>query len=477
MKVIYNANLIDKNTNLRGFIVLENEKIIAVEQHNAEKPALEEIKNAIKKSAASNSTGTSLDETQLASLTSSDITYIDANSLTVMPAFIDMHAHFRYPGQPQKEDLDSGLAAARNGGFGTLVLMPNTNPVISSREQALAVMNEAREKKMSNIFQTTSITKDFDGTDTTHITSLDSKNFPVITEDGHDVLSKDVMFDGMKKAAEKNIIVSCHSEDPNLAIEARTYRQNALKLMKEYNIPAWGVVPQGLEVPQKIYDEIQANLEKANDLLRTAEDTFTERNIELAHRAGARVHICHVSTKGSIDAVRKAKDSKWNCTAEITPHHIALTGTKIPEIFALVNPPLRSEEDRRAVIEALRDGTADTISTDHAPHTSDDKAAGAPGFTGSETAFAVCNTVLVKQENFSLNKLSELMSANAAKILGLKKGLLAPGYDADLVFVDPEEKWTVHAADFASKGKASPFEGKELIGRVKKLFVGGREIS
>lgn len=482
MNIIYNANLIDKNTTLTGFIVLENEKIIALEKHNSEKPALEEIKNAIKKSAASNSTDNSIDKTQFSSPEESDITYTDAQNLTVMPAFIDMHAHFRYPGQPQKEDLDSGLAAARNGGFGTLVLMPNTNPVISSREQALAVMNEAREKKMSNIFQTTSITKDFGGTDTTHITKLDCKNFPVITEDGHDVLSADVMFDGMKKAAANKIIVSCHSEDPDLAVEARTYRQNALKLMKEYNIPAWGVVPQGLEVPQKIYNEIQANLEKANDLLRTAEDTFTERNLLLAEKADCRVHIAHVSTKGSIDFVREAKkkaaslSKKYKVSCEITPHHLALTGTKIPEIFALVNPPLRSETDRRSLIEALRDGTADTISTDHAPHTADDKAAGSPGFTGSETAFAVCNTVLVKQEGFTLNKISELMSANAAEILGLKKGLLKPGYDADLVFVAQDEKWTVRAAEFKSKGKASPFEGKELTGKVKSLYIGGRKI-
>ncbi|MCR5613876.1 dihydroorotase [Treponema sp.] len=454
MLIIYNANLIDRDTTGKGFVVCNEEKIISVEFNDGSRPS-------------SYNNGNSFAD---------DAIIYDANGLTLMPAFIDMHAHFRYPGQPQKEDLDSGLAAARNGGFGTLVLMPNTNPVISSYESAMAVITEARAKKMSNIFQTTSITRGFEGKDTSHLDSINSKDIPVITEDGHDVLSADIMLDGMKKAAEKGVIVSCHCEDPSLAVRAREYRQRALALMKEYKIPAWGVIPSDIQVPQNVYDEIAQNLSTANELLQVAEDTCTYRNLELAHIAGCHVHICHVSTKGSIDAVRDAKAKGYDCTCEVTPHHIALTGDKIPEILALVNPPLRHSIDRRAVIDALRDGTADTIATDHAPHTADDKASGAPGFTGSETAFAVCNTVLVKEEGFSLNKLSSLMSSRSAEILGLKKGLLQSGYDADLVLVDPDEKWTVHAADFSSKGKASPFENKKLIGRVKKLFVGGREI-
>lgn len=449
MLVIYNTIITDKEKSGLGFVILENGKITLAQICNEKKPEVTGAKEQ---------------------------DYIDAQGLTLMPAFIDLHAHFRYPGQPLKEDLDSGLAAAKNGGFGTLVLMPNTNPVMSSYEQAKAVMEEARSKKMSNIFQTVSITKNFEGSDTTHIDSLNSQEFPVITEDGHDVISATVMLDGMKKAAAKGIIVSCHSEDPLLAQEARVYRQNALALMKEYKIPAWGVIPADIKVPEQVYSQISENLSKANDLLQVAEDTCTYRNIELANLAGCQVHIAHCSTKGSIDAVRQAKEKGYKCTVEITPHHIGLTGDKLPEILALVNPPLRHETDRRALIESLRDGTADTISTDHAPHTSDDKTAGAPGFTGLETAFAVCNTVLCKQEKFSLQKLSELMSANAAKILGLKKGLIKENYDADLVLVDPDEKWTVKAADFASKGKASPFEGKELTGKVKKLIVGGRII-
>lgn len=469
MLVIYNAILVDRNISQKGYIVCDKDKILSVHKNDGEKPDAAELKTD---NAAMPGSGKITDN----AVTKDNITYYDAHGLTLMPAFIDMHAHFRYPGQPQKEDLDSGLAAAKNGGFGTLVLMPNTNPVISSYEDAMSVINQARARKMSNIFQTASITKNFEGRDTSHILNLNPKEIPVITEDGHDVLSADIMLDGMKKAASKNIIVSCHCEDPDLAVCARGYRQKALALMKEYKIPAWGVIPSDIKVPQNILDEITENLSKANELLEKAEDTFTERNIKLAHDADCRIHICHVSTKSAIESVQHAKQKGWKCTCEVTPHHIALTGEKIPEILALVNPPLRTQSDHDAVIAALRDATIDTISTDHAPHTADDKAAGAPGFTGSETAFAVCNTVLVKQEGFSLNRLSELMSANAAEILGLKKGLLQPEYDADFVLVDPDENWIVNAKNFASKGKASPFEGKSLTGRVKKLFVAGREI-
>jgi dihydroorotase len=170
------------------------------------------------------------------------------------------------------------------------------------------------------------------------------------------------------------------------------------------------------------------------------------------------------------------RSAHFKVTCEVTPHHLALSGEEEPLIRALVNPPLRTEEDRLAVIEALRDGTADVISTDHAPHTADDKAAGSPGFSGAETAFAVCNTVLVKENGFTLSELSKLMSANPARILGLKKGLLEPGYDADLVILDTEKRWEVHGADFKSKGKATPFEDETLTGKVEELFIAGKRI-
>lgn len=396
--------------------------------------------------------------------------FIDAEGLALMPSFVDMHAHFRYPGQTQKEDIDSALAAAENGGFGTLVLMPNTNPVVSSSSLAKSIMKECSEKSRATVFQTVSITKDFGGTDTSAIDDLSRDEFPVISEDGHDVASAAVMLEAMEKAGKKGIVVACHCEDVELAKAARPFRQAALRLMAENGIPAgiFDEIPGS--VPESVVSEIDGNLSRANSLLALAEDAATERNLEIGALAHCHVHICHCSTKTSMDAVRNAKARGIDCSVEVTPHHLSLVGTEEPNIRALVNPPLRSVEDRRALIEALRDGTADCIGTDHAPHTMEDKAAGSPGFTGLETAFAACHTILCAEEGFSLSRLSELMSANPAAILGLKSGRLRPGFAASFSLVDTREEWIVRAAEFKSKGKSTPLEGKKLVGRVKRMI-------
>ena len=412
----------------------------------------------------------------------------DARGLTVTPAFIDMHVHMRYPGQTQKEDLQSGLHAAAAGGYGTVVAMPNTKPVVSSMEQALQIESEAAAIGLTNLFQVVSISKDFEGKDTSHLDELDRHYIPVISEDGRDVISSSVMLEGMKKAAEKGLIVSCHCEDLALSEQAKPFRQNALHIMKAIGLNAWGSSEENYnpdDVEQAAIEQIDLNLTKANELLRLAEDTATARNILLAKQAGCHIHIAHASTKNVLEQIYNAKYDKANddslpdgfvITAEATPHHLALVGTEEPLIRALVNPPLRADEDRELLIECLRDGTIDVISTDHAPHTMEDKEAGSPGFTGLETAYAICNTVLVKQNNFAPQKLSQLMSANPARILGLTKGLLKTGYSADLTLVDPDEDWIVDSRMFCSKGKATPFEGHELTGKVKGLFLNGRKV-
>ena len=467
--IIYNARLVDSKIDSPGTVTVANGKILGI--------TLGECKNAKKALLLAQAflSGSEEDTTP---------EFYDAKGLTLMPSFIDMHVHFRYPGQTQKEDLDSGLKAAVAGGYGTVVLMPNTNPVISDPLLAKKVMDEANSKNLARVFQTVSITKNFEGSDTSAIEKLSSSEFPVITEDGHDVDSAATMLEGMKKAGEKNIIVSCHCEDPSLAQAARPYRQRALGFIEQYGIPAGKVNVETPDVPKAINFEIDGNLTKANSLLALAEDIATIRNIEIAKTAGCHVHICHCSTKISMDAVRRAKEEialgntndGFDCTVEVTPHHLGLVGTDAPNIRALVNPPLRSEDDRRALIEALRDGTVDAIATDHAPHTQEDKAKGSPGFTGIETAFAVCNTILVKKEDFSLSKLSRLMSENPAKLLRIKAGRLAVGYNADLVLVNPDENWIVNSAKFASKGKSTPLEGKQLTGKVHATFFGGKKV-
>ncbi|WP_147635204.1 dihydroorotase [Treponema pectinovorum] len=465
--IIYNANLVDSSVNSKGMLAVQDGKILGVflGEVNDEQVA--------KKIASS----IFLEDKR-------EPVCFDAKGLTLMPSFIDMHVHFRYPGQTKKEDLDSGLAAAVAGGFGTVVAMPNTSPVISSAGMAREIMKEVEEKSLAKVFQTVAITKNFEGEDVSEISKLSSEEFPVITEDGSDVHSAAVMLEGMKLAGKQNIMVACHCEDKSLSIVAKSYRARALDFMKKYGIPAGKVNAKTENVPNSVNFEIDGCLTAANQLLALAEDIATERNIEIAKQAGCHIHICHCSTAISMDAVKRAKELikaaktpvGFDCTVEVTPHHLGLVGTEAPYLRALVNPPLRSEEDRAFLVEAIKNGTVDVISTDHAPHTQEDKDNGSPGFTGLETSFAVCNSVLVKREGLSLNRLSQLMSENPAKLLKLNSGKILPGYDANLVLVDPDEIWTVNPEKFYSKGKSTPLEDKQLTGRVHATFYKGKQV-
>ena len=501
--LIYNARLLDESMDTPGAVLVMDAKIRSVFQgYYTNSETLEKMARAV------------LAEDGLEE--KCPIELFNAHGLTLTPAFIDMHMHLRYPGQTQKEDLSSGLHAAAAGGYGTIVAMPNTKPVVSSIEMAMKIEREAAAIGLTHLFQTVSLTRDFEGTDTSHLDFIEKKYVPVITEDGRDVPTSGVMLEAMTKAAEKGIIVSCHSEDMTLGPLAKPFRAEALEIMKNVGLSAWGTGDEDFDADDEenaeSLDRIDLALTKANEILALAEDVATVRNIMLAKQADCRVHIAHVSTAVSINAVREAKNELYDDEAdynadeadaayqafedgekyspvpnpragenggfgvscEVTPHHLALCGTDEPYIRALVNPPLRSEDDRVALLEALRDGTVDVISTDHAPHTLEDKAGGAPGFTGLETAYAVCNSVLVKDNQFNPRRLSQLMSAQPARLLGLQKGVLRPGYDADLTLLDPDEEWTVDSSKFFSKGKATPFEGRRLTGRVKDLFIDGR---
>lgn len=384
----------------------------------------------------------------------------DAHGLVVMPAFIDMHAHFRDPGLTQKEDVESGSRAAVAGGFGTLVLMPNTNPVISSQDAAIANNRRGAQIGLADLIQSVSITRDFGGTDISHLNELDKKIVPLITEDGHEVQDSAVMYEAMTIAARKGIIVSCHCEDPFLAAAARPLRKTALEELSKGN-----------------REEAARLLARADELLRLAEDTATDRNIRLAAAAGCHLHLCHVSTAHCLESAVRAKKAGQKLSLEVTPHHIGLTGSTMPDIFNIVNPPLRAEDDRQALIAALKSGDADAISTDHAPHTMQDKKSGSPGFSGLETAFAVCHTNLVLGGVMDLRTLSARMSASPARLLSLgDRGFLKAGYRADLAVVDTGRIWTVRGEAFCSKGKFSPWENRELTGKVTASFHSGRKV-
>lgn len=351
---------------------------------------------------------------------------IDAKGLTLMPSFIDTHAHFRDPGLTYKEDMESGSRAALRGGFTGVCLMGNTNPICSSKEVLECVRNKAKSLGLVDVHQVVSITSEFKGTSIEHLNEfIDDRELKAISDDGVGVMNSKIMMDAMNLAKEQNWVIMSHAED------------------REFS--------------------------KSD--MRIAENLMTIRDIYLAEATGARLHMCHVSTVEAIEAIRQSKLKGSNVTCEVTPHHIALT----EDISNYrVNPPIRKQRDVDFIIKAIKDGIVDCIGTDHAPHTQEDKANGAPGMVGIETAFMICYTKLVKSGEISLNKLSELMSLNSAKILGMNKGKLSPGYDGDVVLVDLEKQVVVDSSKFCSKGKNTPFEGMEFSGEVIMTIKNGK---
>ncbi len=346
---------------------------------------------------------------------------IDLNGKIIMPAFVDTHTHFREPGFTYKEDLESGSNAAIRGGYTFANLMGNTKPIASNMEIVEYVENRIKEIGLMDVHQCISITKDFNGEDLSHLDEIDER-VKCITDDGVGVLSNISMYNAMLKAKEKDIVVLSHPEDNQIS---------------------------------KIDDRLSENL-------------MTLRDLSLSERTGAKLHMAHISTKEIAEYIRIAKKKNQNLTCEVTPHHISLYDNDYK-----VNPPIREKADVLALIDAVKDGTIDTIGTDHAPHTEEDKKNGSPGISCIETAFPVVYTVLVKENGVSLNYFSKLMSANASRILKINKGRIAEGYDGDLVVLDLDTEITIDSSKFASKGKNTPFNGMKYFGRVLGTIKAG----
>ena len=350
---------------------------------------------------------------------------LDAKGRTALPAFIDTHCHWRTPGFEYKEDIATGSAAAAAGGYTYVNLMPNTNPVCSSAEIAHAVQDEAKRIGLCDANQTVSITQNFDGKTIDHLLTL-PEDVKFITEDGNGVMNNAVMARVFAIATERGLTVMSHAEDREIS--------------------PWDY--------------------------RLAENIETVRNCHLAEYYGTRLHMCHVSTKEAVDAVRASRMRGARVSCEVTPHHLWFDDSRLQY---RVNPPIRKAEDVDALIEAIKDGTVTCIGTDHAPHTAAEKEKGAAGMVGLETAFGVCYTKLCREQCLPLELLSFLMSAGPAAVLGLAghKGLLAPGYDADVVLADLDHMYQVKAEDLHSKSKNCPYDGAYLFGRVVTTIKGG----
>lgn len=349
---------------------------------------------------------------------------IDCNNLALLPSFVDMHVHFRDPGFTYKEDLESGSKAALKGGFTSVLLMGNTKPTVSSVEIYEDIMKRAKDLDLIDINQVYTITKDFDGKTLDHLDNL-PKSVKFISDDGHGVDDDLTMYKAMLKAKELGVNMTLHEE-------------------------VRGVSPIDYEI---------------------AEDAMTLRDCYYAYKLDCPVHFSHVSTRGSIKAIEYFKNLGAKITCEVTPHHLYLADKKREEVK--VNPPIRSEIDRLSLIEMIKKGVVDCISTDHAPHSKEDKEKGSPGFLGLETSFSTVYEVLVKSGEISLNHLIKLMSTNPAKILGLNKGKLKIGYEADFTLIDLDEEYTYREDEILSKSKNSLMIGKTLAGRVKRVYKKG----
>ena len=359
---------------------------------------------------------------------------LDAKGRTVLPAFIDTHCHWRTPGFEYKEDISTGSAAAAAGGDTFVNLMPNTKPVCSSAEIAHAVEAEAARVGLCDANQTVSITKDFDGKTLDHLLTL-PEDIKFITEDGNGVMNNAVMARAFAIATERGLTIMSHAEDREIS--------------------PWDY--------------------------RLAENIETVRNCHLAEYYGTRLHMCHVSTRESVDAVRMSRMRGARVSCEVTPHHLLLCEDDISADDGRfkMNPPLRTKADQEALIAGIQDGTIEVIATDHAPHTVAEKARGlagsAMGIVGLETAFPLLYKYLVLKGVITLEKLVALMSANPRRIFALEGGV-EEGDAADFTVLDLGAEYAVDPGTFLSKGRATPFAGWKVQGRAVLTVVGGKEV-
>ena len=372
---------------------------------------------------------------------------LEASGLILAPGLVDVHVHFRDPGLTYKEDILTGAAAAAAGGYTTVICMANTKPVIDSPE-TLSYVLEKGQKTGIHVLTCAAVTRGMEGKELTDMETLHRLGAAGFTDDGKPILDTELLRAAFEEAARLNLPISLHEEDPALISNNGINR---------------GAVSEKLGIGGSPAE---------------AEISMVERDCRLAEETGARVNIQHISTAGAVEAVRRSKKKGSHVTAEAAPHHFTLTEDAVLKYgtLAKMNPPLRTERDRMAVIEGLMDGTIDMIATDHAPHSAEEKSlplTEAPsGILGLETALALGITQLVRPGYLSLMQLMEKMSRNPAQLYNLPYAGIAAGAPADFVIFDDAEEWTVE--DFHSRSSNSPFSGKKLFGRVRYTICQGK---
>ncbi|TMK42559.1 MAG: dihydroorotase [Actinobacteria bacterium] len=373
---------------------------------------------------------------------------IEGEGRTLLPAFFDCHVHLRTPGQEHKEDLDTGTRAAAAGGFCGVVAMPNTAPPVDSPELLRSLRETAAAQARVPVGFLAAITRELAGQELTDMAELSDLGALGFTDDGLPVVSAGVLRRAMQYQRLAGGVLALHEEDPALSAGGALHEGPVSALLGVRGVPS------------------------------LAESTMVARDAALAAYEGARVHIQHVSCAQSLDAVAAAKADGGALTAEVTPHHLLLCEEDVRDLDPRVktNPPLRGAEDRRALVEALRDGTLDCIATDHAPHAREDKEVpfeqAAMGTTGLETAFAALHTELVLGGALELGTLVERLTAGAA-VMGLAMPRLAPGEPANLTLVDLEAEWQVGEEGYESRSENCCFAGRRVTGRVLLTVAGG----
>lgn len=377
---------------------------------------------------------------------------IDAQGCYVMPGLIDLHVHLRDPGLTHKEDVASGSRAAARGGFTTILAMPNTKPVIDSPDRVLYVTNKAKELAPVHVLQIGAVTKQQKGEELADIEGMIQAGIPAISEDGKSVMNVKLYKEAMEIAASHNIPVFAHCEDQNLVNGGCV---NEDQHSREQGLPG---------------------------ISNAVEDVIAARDIVLAKETGARLHLCHCSTEDSVEMIRLAKEEGIPVTGEVCPHHFTLTSDDmVPgDTNFKMNPPLRTPKDRQALLNGLKNDIIDVISTDHAPHSREEKQQSmqkAPfGIVGLETSVALTITELVDKGVITPMQMAEKMSYNPARIIGSDRGTLDIGKPGDVTVIDPNREYIIDSMTFLSKGKNTPFNGWKVKGLVKATICDGKVV-